>query len=205
MSDAESAEMEKPSNPAPQYASYTQYIDECASIDSGYRWLQRFFSHPSPDISETKLTIFEAVEGRLMQTGQYTTRTNDLDRLLLSPTQGRLRLITVAHSGTWKVDRGIIDKLGLHFDVDPMFFRRHFYYYFQYVEDTVKPRGKWKYDDDEVLNEIWLPSEESMFEYHFSFTREYEKMSVLLCTDPGGAESDLISSEYQIIMFSIPD
>lgn len=195
-----------PARPLPpslvrQYDSYMQFINDCVPIWSEYEWLQRFLAYPSPDISETQVTIFDAVEEKLEERGQFSSRTQDFDQILTSGLgTGSFRLIIVTYNQVWRVDRAIIDKLGLQFDVDPSFFRRHFFYYFNYIEDAFKddePPQR-RYDEDAILSEtLSLPSEESLSEYHFSFTREYDKMSVLLCKDPLTLAEDTLTSKYQ--------
>ena len=171
----------------PQYASYLQFVKQCLSVNPEYEWLHRFLAHPSPETSETQVTIFDAVDRKLVERGPFSSCTGDFDDILASyPARGSFRLINVTYSNVWTVNRSILDKLGMDFDIDPSFFRRHFQHSKLNDEDAVV-RDEWekprRWPNPMSPDFRLLPSEESLVEYHFSSKTAYNRMSVLLCSN----------------------
>ena len=84
--------------------------------------------------------------------------------------------------------------LGRTFDIDPNFFRRHFYYRFIYTEDL--------YDNtvaDSIEKEVsLLPSETYQTTFELGFTRNYDKMSVLLYKDPVSKQTTGMANSFHV-------
>jgi hypothetical protein len=167
------------------YMSYKDFLRQHLSQYPEYTWLHTFFSWPQLSNGSTHVTIFDCIDGVLKEQGQYTSATDDFQIALATrPVNAKTRLIITSYDKTWTIDRTVVDKLGLVYDIDPNFFRRHFYYYFICVENF-SDSSEWEtlhWKKDSIENEFnSLPSQENS-QFHFAFTRKYEMMSAFIHT-----------------------
>ena len=172
-----------------RYASYLEFVDACSQVRPEYRWLQTFLRRQD-EAPETQTTIFDVTGGSVTEHGPFSTASTDFCQLLVSRSPDiKTRLIVVTYNNSWAVDRPLLDLLGLHFNIDPNFLRRHFYYYFIYIEDV---KTSMKRSKDTIQREsCLLPSQENAVEFHLSYTREYDKLSAYLHEDCGNKTSSL--------------
>jgi len=170
----------------PTYSSYKEYIDAYVSEWPEYQWLQHFLGKPGSQPSETKTTVLDSIDGSLIERAQFTSDITGLSDMLSSRSADvKTRLIIVSYPESWRIDRQVVDLLGWTFDIDPNFFRRHFYYYFVYIEALADKGAK-----DSIEREVSsLPSDQDPTTFELGFVRNYDKISSLLHRDPVSQQS----------------
>ena len=170
-----------------KYTSYRQFVEACSKVRDEYRWLQTFLAHHDEAL-ETRTTIFDAEGKSLTERGSFSVVSPEFRLLIASRLSNiKTRLVIVTYRESWAIDRSLIDLLGLRFNMNPDFFRRHFYYPCIYNENVERPN---RYDSDPIQHERYLlPSEESADEFHLAYTQEYDKMSGYVHKEDGGNQT----------------
>jgi hypothetical protein len=129
--------------PVASFPSYRDYVSHLVRQYPEYRWLERFLAVRGREPSDTQLHLLDCVgdELRVQHVTGYTDLSDrDSVRYALenrSP-EVAVRIVYVTYRQSWSINRDIVDLLGLHFNVNPLFFWGHFQSYYS-AGDTLCP------------------------------------------------------------------
>ena len=178
--------------------SYKDIVSARRSERPEYEWLQTFLEHPGPCNSETLAVVFDSDGETLIERGQFSADTPQFSRILAArPSEVRTRYIVVSYQQSWNVDRSIVEKLCSTYNVEPDFFREHFYYHDIYSEDNDGPE-RWLKDPihDELRT---LPNGKDSVEYHLALTKQFDKMSTYIhATTPATPQTGTLVACFEI-------
>ncbi len=152
----------------PCYRSYREFVEKSVEDWPQYRWLLIFFSHRGGSSRDTRVTVFDSVDGSLIQTAFSITDPGRFRTFLDSrPSSVRSRIIILAYKETWSVDRKFVDILASCIGLDPEDLQRHLKHGCQRLEsvpfnlDDVE--RKWERNDliSDSYYTPFLPSEQA--------------------------------------------
>ncbi|KIW98782.1 uncharacterized protein Z519_00445 [Cladophialophora bantiana CBS 173.52] len=149
------------------FTSYASYVAELAKLQPEFRWLSCFFSHPGGHPAETQVFILDSAGSQLDKRElQYKLKSDIAVALTDRPDQVTTRVVIVRYIQTWSIDRKVVEALGEHFDLKPIFFWQVFDHYYA-KNDRLRPPDM---ADRHQTGTLWtfpVPSEQKSLEACF--------------------------------------
>ena len=107
------------------FDSYTEYIRSLSLRWPEFRWLLDYLC--SPNTPRKCYTTFVDVGNKDIDTETFSSVTDGFrHRLQQSISHLKNRLVIVHYVDIQTVDRSMLDSIGLHYDIDPVFYWHHF-------------------------------------------------------------------------------
>ena len=107
------------------FSSYTEYISFLLTRWPEFDWLLTYLS--SPNAPNECYTTFVDVADNVLDIDTFSSVTQGFrHRLQQSISHLKNRLVILHYVDIETVDRSMLDSIGLHYDVDPVFYWHHF-------------------------------------------------------------------------------
>ena len=107
------------------FNSYTEYISSLLPRWPEFDWLFTYLS--SPNATSECYTTFVDVGDNVLNTETFSLVTHGFRGRLQQPISHlKNRLVILHYVDIKTVDRAMLDTIGLHYDVDPVFYWNHF-------------------------------------------------------------------------------
>ena len=110
----------------PSFKSYLEYLTQLVKIEPQFEWLHQFLSKEGAQPSETILIIADSIGNRLHVRNFSSDPSGFQTKVQYRPVHVQTRIVLVCYEQTWSVNRDVVDKVGLAFNIDPTFLWEHF-------------------------------------------------------------------------------
>ena len=124
MQDSEDSSIE--SRTQPSFKSYLEYVTQLMKIEPQFEWLYQFLSKEGAQPPETVLILADSIDNRLHVSNFSSNPSGFQKEIQYRAISVQTRIVLVCYQQTWSVNRDIVDKVGLAFNVDPTFLWEHF-------------------------------------------------------------------------------
>ncbi len=124
MQDSEDTSMEPRTQPS--FKSYLEYVTQLVKIEPQFEWLYQFLSKEGAQASETVLILADSIDNRLLVRNFSSDPSGFQKEVQYRPASVQTRIVLVSYEQTWSINRDVVDKVGLAFNVDPTFLWEHF-------------------------------------------------------------------------------
>lgn len=123
----------------PPYSSYTDYLDRNVGDWPEFLWMQVFFKHPGGHPNHTTLAVIDSKNDTLHSRTISIRDRHGLTQVLEHREPGvKTRVIVVAYTQSFSIDRLVVDVLASFYDIDPLVLERHFHRETLGLEDGLK-------------------------------------------------------------------
>lgn len=110
----------------PPFKTYLEYVTTLAKMEPQFEWLFHFLSKEGAEPSETVLILADSIDNRLHVSNFSSDPSGFQKEVQYRPVDVQTRIVLVCYEQTWSVNRDVVDKVGLAFNVDPTFLWEHF-------------------------------------------------------------------------------
>ena len=92
--------------------------------------MHRFLSAPGALPSETRVQLIDSIDNelRIKSFPNLFIRDALLEELARRPAHATTRIVYVSYPETWSIDRDVVEVIGYHFRVNPLFFWGHMHH-----------------------------------------------------------------------------
>ncbi|KAH0563072.1 hypothetical protein GP486_002366 [Trichoglossum hirsutum] len=113
-----------------QSQSYREYVTRLSLDYPEYGWLRDFLSHPGANPSVTRVLLLDSVDDNLRAQDFLGSSQALAEALKRRPEDVQFRVVVVSYFQSWNIDRDVVDTLGIHFRLDPLFLWGHLDHYY---------------------------------------------------------------------------
>lgn len=156
---------------APTHGSYTDYIASLQEKWPELQWLQGFFTR-IPEAPQGTVTVIDATDEQLFQQ-VFASGNQGVEAALkaFSP-DVKTKIVVVSYQEVENLDRQVLDKIGLAYDIDPLFYWHHL--------DTRREDDDEDENGEAPIKRKLLPSQSRALEFGYPY-RFFASICFLNC------------------------
>ena len=108
------------------FNSYREYLATLVETEIQYQWLHEFFAKRGAQPSETSLVLADSIDNRIQIRDFSSDLAGFQQKVEQRSSDIQTRIVLIWYKETWSVDREIVDKVSLTFDINAAFLWEHF-------------------------------------------------------------------------------
>lgn len=140
------------------FKSYREYIATLVKYERQYQWLHEFLAKQGAQPSDTSLVFADSIDNEIRITDFSSDLSGFEHEVEQRSSDIQTRIVLICYEETWSVDREIVDKVGLAFDIDATFLWEHFDHSAA-KRDRLSPVDKPRWQQGPKIDSYLLPSE----------------------------------------------